>query len=111
MPNLIINLLSALFLFGGARVALAATPCGGTAVAAPAAITRAQTISDTLQPASSMFVCRVDGANAPVDGSIAGTRSVTPAGFVLLVLARWLHFVGYALGVGTICFDLWISSA
>jgi copper transport protein len=90
---------------------VAATPCAGEAVAAPPTITRAQVISDTVQPASSMFVCRVDGAGAQADGSGVGTRSVTPAGLLLLVLARWLHFVGYALGFGTITFGLWITAA
>jgi copper transport protein len=68
-------------------------------------------ISDSVQPASNMFVCRVDGAGTPTDGSDAGTRSVTTAGLALLVLARWLHFVGYALGFGTICFGMWAQAA
>src|SRR4051812_11883752 len=86
-------LLGALLLFGGARSAMAATPCAGIVMTAPAAIAHTQAISDTLQPASSMFVCRVDGAGTPGAGAGTGTRSVTTAGFVLLVLARWLHFV------------------
>jgi putative copper export protein len=89
----------------------AAMPCAGEIIAATPAIVRTQVISNTLQPASNLFVCRVDGAGAPVDGSSAGTRSVTPAGLVLLVLARWLHFVGYALGFGTITFALWGAAA
>lgn len=58
-----------------------------------------------------MFVCRIDGAGTQADGSGAGTRSVTPSGLLLLVLARWLHFVGYALGFGTISFGLWAAAA
>jgi copper transport protein len=101
----------ALLLLGTSRPAAAATPCAGETLVAPPALTRAQVISDTLQPASNLFVCRVDGAGVSADGSSAGTRSVTPAGFVLLVLARWLHFAGYALGFGAICFGLWITAA
>ncbi|MEO7911424.1 MAG: hypothetical protein ABIV47_17395 [Roseiflexaceae bacterium] len=104
-------LICALLLFGGARPVAAATPCAETIVAAPPAITRAQVISDTVQPASSMFVCRVDGAGTQADGSSTGTRSVTSTGLLLLVLARWLHFVGYALGFGTISFGLWATAA
>jgi copper transport protein len=100
-----------LLLLGGTRPVAAATLCAGEVIAAPPAIMRARVISDTLQPASSMFVCRVDGAGARADGSGAGTRSVTPAGLLLLVLARWLHFVGYALGFGTITFGLWATAA
>ena len=111
LQSTIRTLLGALLLFGGVRPVAAATPCAGEIVGAPPAITRAQVISDTLQPASSMFVCRVDGAGAPADGSSTGTRSVTPAGFILLVVARWLHFVGYALGFGTITFGLWATAA
>jgi copper transport protein len=79
--------------------------------AAPPAITRTQVLSDTLEPGSNMFVCRVDGAGVQADGSGAGTRSVTPGGLLLLVLSRWLHFVGYALGFGTISFSLWATAA
>jgi putative copper export protein len=104
-------LMCALLLFGGTRPVAAATLCAGEVIAAPPAITRAQVISDTLQPASNMFVCRVDGAGAQADGSGAGTRSVTSGGLLLLVLARWLHFVGYALGFGTITFGLWATTA
>src|SRR4051812_28135109 len=89
-------------LIGVARPVASATLCAGAIIAAPPVNAHAQVITDTVQPASSMFVCRVDGAGAVADGSRAGTRSVTPAGLILLVLARWLHFVGYALGFGTI---------
>jgi copper transport protein len=110
LQSTIRTLLGALLL-SMASPGAAATPCAGEVVAAPPAITRAQIISDTLQPASGMFVCRVDGAGALTEGSGAGTRSVTPAGLLLLVLARWLHFVGYALGFGTITFGLWATAA
>jgi copper transport protein len=110
LQSAILTLLGALLLLGTATSVAVATPCAGEIVATPP-ITRAQVISDTLQPASNMFVCRVDGAGTPMDGSDAGTRSVTPTGFVLLVLARWLHFVGYALGFGTIGFGLWVTAA
>jgi copper transport protein len=92
-------------------IARPATSCADEVIAAPSAITRAQAISDTLQPASNMFVCRVDGTGVATNGSTDGTRSVTPTGFVLLVVARWLHFVGYALGFGTIWFAMWIAAA
>jgi copper transport protein len=93
-----------------ARPAVAAAPCAGEVVAAPP-IRRTQVVSDTAQPALNMFVCRVDGAGAQADGSNTGTRSVTPSGLLLLVLARWLHFVGYALGFGTIACSLWVTAA
>jgi copper transport protein len=105
------TLLGVLLLLGVAHPVVAATPCAGEAVATRPALTRAQVISDTVQLASSMFVCRVDGAGAQADGTGVGTRSVTSAGLVLLVLARWLHFVGYALGFGTITFGLWANAA
>jgi putative copper export protein len=105
------TLLGVLLLLGVARPVVAATPCAGEAVATLPTLTRAHVISDTGQLASSMFVCRVDGAGAQADGTGVGTRSVTPAGLVLLVLARWLHFAGYALGFGTITFGLWASAA
>lgn len=100
-----------LLLLGITRPAAAATLCTGTIIAAPPAITRGQVISDTLQPTTNLFVCRVDGAGASTNGSSSGTRSVTPAGIILLVVARWLHFVGYALGFGTITFGLWAAAA
>jgi putative copper export protein len=103
--------IGALLVFGGVRPIEAAALCAGEVIGAAPAITRAQVISDTLQPASSMFVCRVDGASTPTGASSIGTRSVTPAGLLLLVLARWLHFVGYALGFGTITFGLWAKAA
>jgi copper transport protein len=111
MIHIGLALLGALLLLGVTSPVAAATPCAEPVIATSSSLTRAQLISDTLQPASSMFVCRVDGAGAPVDGSNSGTRSVTPAGFLLLVLARWLHFVGYALGFGTICCGLWATTA
>jgi copper transport protein len=111
LQSTIRTLLGALLLLGVASPVAAATPCAGEIVTAPPAITRAQVISDTLQPGSGMFVCRVDGAGAPADGSSSGMRSVTLAGLILLVLARWLHFVGYALGFGTITFALWATAA
>jgi len=104
-------LLGVLLLCGGARPVAAAAPCASEIIAAPPAISRAQVISDTVQPGSNLFVCRVDGAGASADGSSSGTRSVTPAGLLVLVVARWLHFVGYALGFGTISFGLWAAAA
>ncbi|MEP7188101.1 MAG: CopD family protein [Roseiflexaceae bacterium] len=56
-------------------------------------------------------MCRVDGVGVQGDGSSTGTRRVTSGGLLLLVLSRWLHFVGYALGFGTITLGLWATAA
>jgi copper transport protein len=108
MLRLGLTLLS--LLLGAPGLAAPAAACAGVALAAPAPIAPTQIVSDTAQAASNLFVCRVDGTGALANGAGAGTRSVTPTGLVLLVLARWLHFVGYALGFGTISFYLWIAA-
>jgi putative copper export protein len=94
----------------GLGLARPATPCAQIALAAPPVIPATQAISSTVQTASSLFVCRVDGAGLLASGAGASTRGLTSAGLALLVLARWLHFAGYALGFGAVVFGLWAGA-
>lgn len=108
--HVILALLGALLLFSIARPTAAAASCTNRVLVAPAATTRLQVITDTIQPGSNLFLCRVDGVGALTNDSGVGTRNVTTGGLFLLVVARWLHFVGYALGFGTIAFSLWAAT-
>lgn len=101
----ILAALGSLFILGGARSAMAATPCNGTVPAGPT-VKYTQIISNTNQSGQNLFVCRVDGVGALASTSRIGTRNVTASGFFLLVMARWLHFIGYALGFGTLAFGM-----
>lgn len=104
-----LTLLGALLLLGTVHPATAASSCTNKVLVTSPVTTRPQVVSDTLQPASNLFLCRVDGVGASTNDSGVGTRNVTTSGLVLLVVARWLHFVGYALGFGAIAFGLWAA--
>jgi copper transport protein len=59
-------------------------------------------ISPDTDPVSGRFVFSVGHPAGPWSGTSAS--GVTPLGTWLQVLAHWLHFLGYALGFGTLAF-------
>lgn len=61
-----------------------------------------QVISPDTDPVSGRFVFSVGRPAGPWSGTSAS--GVTPLGTWLQVFAHWLHFLGYALGFGTIAF-------
>ncbi|GAC1681411.1 MAG: hypothetical protein PVS3B1_22320 [Ktedonobacteraceae bacterium] len=61
-----------------------------------------QVISPNTDPVSGRFVFSVGHPAGPWSGTSAS--GVTPLGIWLQVLAHWLHFLGYALGFGTLAF-------
>lgn len=107
--GVVLIVLGALMLGSGAR-SVAAAACDSSDARAPTDLIRTKTISNTLQPEANMFVCRVDGAGTLASDTTSATRSVTFIGLVLLVAARWLHFVGFALAFGTIMLSVWLAS-
>jgi copper transport protein len=61
-----------------------------------------QVISPDTDPVSGLFTFSMGHPAGPWSGTSAS--GVTPLGTWLQVLARWLHFLGYALGFGTLAF-------
>lgn len=61
-----------------------------------------QVISQDTDPVSGSFVFSVRHAGGPWTG--AASSSVSPLGLWLQILAHLLHFLGYALGFGTLAF-------
>jgi copper transport protein len=109
----LVRALAGVLLLIGMPRPVAAAPCAGEVRLAPPVVPATQVFSATEQPATNLFVCRVDGAGLLAPGPSAGaaTRSLTSSGLALLVLARWLHFAGYALGFGAVAFSLWAGAA
>ncbi len=65
-----------------------------------------QVISQDTDPSSGRFVFSVGRASGIWANT--GESGVSPLGVWLQVVARWLHFIGYALGFGTFAFQVWI---
>ncbi len=63
-------------------------------------------VADDTHPSSGAFVFSVGHPSSPPGGvpGSAGTRAQSLLGLVLQAIARALHFVGFALGFGTIAF-------
>ncbi len=64
-----------------------------------------QVISDDTHPAQGQYSFSVGHPSRGPEG-FAESGGVSPVGLALQVLARWLHFAGYALGFGTLAFGL-----
>ena len=65
-----------------------------------------QVISDDTHPVRGWYVFSVDHASAVPSAAVAphDIGAVWPPAFVLMVIARWLHFAGYSLAFGPIVF-------
>ena len=66
---------------------------------------RWQVISDDTHPLEGQYSFSVGHVSRGPEG-FAENAGVSPVGVALQVLARWLHFAGYALGFGTLAFGL-----
>ena len=65
-----------------------------------------QVISQDTDPTSGRFVFSIGRASGIWANT--GESGVSPLGVWLQVIARWLHFIGYALGFGSFAFQIWV---
>jgi copper transport protein len=72
-----------------------------------------QVVSEDTHPARGQFTFSVGRRGPPSAGEDLGADvgNVPPAGLLLQALARWLHFCGLALAVGTVAFRVLVRPA
>ncbi len=74
-------------------------------------IVRWEVISDDTHPERGQFAFSVGQPSENVAIPTNTASEILPLGLAMQVVARWLHFVGYALGFGPLAFGLFVAPA
>jgi copper transport protein len=98
---------------GGARTAGAELSTGLAGGEQGTYRVRWAVVSQDTHPSRGQFTFSVGirGPASPADDLGADVGAVSPAGLVLQTLARWLHFCGLAMALGTVAFQVLVRPA